>query len=293
MLDFRIKTFLTVCKYMNFTKAASELHITQPAVSNHIQFLESYYNTELFNRSGKHMTLTESGIILRSSLETMRNSEQKLYELFKMQKLQKKVLTFGVTMTVGEYIIAPSLKKYIDLNPDVDIHIRYANTSILLNELKDGKIEFAIIEGFYDQSQYENIKFKTEPFICVCNSNHNFKNPVTSLKDLFSQRLIIREPKSGTRSILEKILSINDIKVNNFQHFVEVENMHMIVNLIKEDCGISFLYKSAVQNELNSGELKEINIPGFPFYHELTFIWNKNSPFSNEYIEIYNTFIQV
>ena len=64
MLDFRIDTFLTVCKFMNFTKASQFLNITQPAVSNHIRYLEEYYNVKLFYFIGKKMQLTKEGQIL-------------------------------------------------------------------------------------------------------------------------------------------------------------------------------------------------------------------------------------
>ena len=61
MLDFRMEKFLAVCRYMNFTRAAEKLNITQPAVSQHIRFLEKHYNTKLFRYEGKKLELTEKG----------------------------------------------------------------------------------------------------------------------------------------------------------------------------------------------------------------------------------------
>lgn len=63
MLDFRIHTFLCVCRHMNYTRAAAELHITQPAVSQHIRYLEREYGTKLFSYKGKHLQLTQAGHI--------------------------------------------------------------------------------------------------------------------------------------------------------------------------------------------------------------------------------------
>lgn len=65
MLDFRVETFLAVCRHMNFTKAARELNITQPAVSHHMHYLEQAYGTALFQHNGKRLQLTEAGEILR------------------------------------------------------------------------------------------------------------------------------------------------------------------------------------------------------------------------------------
>ena len=75
MLDFRMETFLKVCEYMNFTHAAHDLNLTQPAVSQHIKYLEKEYDAPLFARDKKKLTLTPAGEILRSALETMRNDE--------------------------------------------------------------------------------------------------------------------------------------------------------------------------------------------------------------------------
>ena len=76
MLDFRIDTFLTVCRTMNFTAAARELHITQPAVSQHIHYLETQYNTSLFEYHNKQLSLTPSGEILKRRLTALKNDEK-------------------------------------------------------------------------------------------------------------------------------------------------------------------------------------------------------------------------
>ncbi len=78
MLDFRMETFLTVCKYMNFTHAAEALGLTQPAVSQHIQYLEKKYEAPLFIRDKKKLSLTPAGRMLHSALVTMRNDENTL-----------------------------------------------------------------------------------------------------------------------------------------------------------------------------------------------------------------------
>ena len=75
MLDFRMETFLAVCRYMNFTRAAEKLNITQPAVSQHIRFLEKHYNTKLFRYEGKKLELTEAGEILKNASLTMMHDE--------------------------------------------------------------------------------------------------------------------------------------------------------------------------------------------------------------------------
>ena len=100
LLDFRMETLIAVCKYMNFTKAAKELNITQPAVSKHIKFIEEVYGITLFEYEGKKMSLTKDGKILLEAVITMKNDETSLKEAFKERKLGKRKLRFGVTRTI-------------------------------------------------------------------------------------------------------------------------------------------------------------------------------------------------
>ena len=287
MLDFRMETFLTVCKYMNFTHAAEELHITQPAVSQHIRYLEEHYETPLFYRKKKKLTLTSAGELLLSALETMQNDEYTLKNRMKESVTNKKILTFGVTMTIGEYAILPSLASFIKAHPDTDIHVRYSNTQTLLTCLQEGTIDFALVEGYFLQEKYETRIFKTDDYIAVASAKHSFQQPIHTLRDLTKERLIIREQGSGTRAILTRTLSLKNMTVRDFSNLVEVENIHTIVSLLREDCGISFLYRSAVEEEIQKGTLCQIPLLDFHMSHEFTFIWNQGSVFSKEYEEIY------
>lgn len=290
MLDFRMETFLTVCKYMNFTHAAEALHITQPAVSQHIRYLEERYETPLFYREKKKLSLTSAGEILRSALETMQNDEHTLKNRMKESLVNKKVLTFGVTMTIGEYAILPALAAFLKTNPDMDVHIRYGNTQTLLTCLQEGTIDFALVEGYFVEHKYEMRVFKREDYIAVAASGHQFQQEIDCLRDLVKERLLIREKGSGTRAILSRSLALKNMSVLDFSHLVEVENIHTIVSLLKEDCGISFLYRSAVEEEIQKGVLQQIPLSDFHVSHEFTFLWNQGSVFSKDYEEIYREF---
>ena len=174
MLDFRMETFLTVCNDMNFTHAAEHLNLTQPAVSQHIKHLEKTYGTELFIRDKKKLRLTPAGEILRSALETMRNDENTLKKRMQESLKGKKVLTFGVTMTIGEYAIVPALSRFVKTHPDMDFHIRYGNTQTLLTYLCEGTIDFAIVEGYFSGDHYETRIYKAEEYIAVASADHTF-----------------------------------------------------------------------------------------------------------------------
>ena len=105
MLDFRMDTFLVVCKYMNFTRAARHLHITQPAVSQHIHFIEKEYGIQLFSFQGKKMFLTTEGQRLLEAATTMKHDDMALRRMFMENRNGTRQLLFGVTLTIGECVI--------------------------------------------------------------------------------------------------------------------------------------------------------------------------------------------
>ena len=292
MLDFRTETFLTVCQTMNFTAAARQLNITQPAVSQHIHFLEEQYHTSLFIYQNKQLFLTRSGEILRRHLLTMKNDEKAVMEELKNNITGIETLSIGVTMTIGEYAIVDKLAGFLIQHPEINIHLHYGNTLQLLKLLNSGQISMAIVEGNYPKEYYSHKKYSTEDYIAVCAASHHFMtdHPYT-MNDLVHERLLVREEGSGTRNILEQSLMTHGLHISDFIHYIEIENMHTIISLLKRDCGISFLYKIAVEKELHSGILKEIPLDDFKMQHDFDIIWEKHSVYSDKYLSICEEFI--
>lgn len=292
MLDFRTETFLTVCQTMNFTAAARQLNITQPAVSQHIHFLEEQYHTSLFIYQNKQLFLTRSGEILRRHLLTMKNDEKAVMEELKNNITGIETLSIGVTMTIGEYAIVDKLAGFLIQHPEINIHLHYGNTLQLLKLLNSGQISIAIVEGNYPKEYYSHKKYSTEDYIAVCAASHHFMtdHPYT-MNDLVHERLLVREEGSGTRNILEQSLMTHGLHISDFIHYIEIENMHTIIGLLKRDCGISFLYKIAVEKELHSGILKEIPLDDFKMQHDFGIIWEKHSVYSDKHLSICEEFI--
>ena len=292
MLDFRTETFLTVCQTMNFTAAARQLNITQPAVSQHIHFLEEQYHTSLFIYQNKQLFLTRSGEILRRHLLTMKNDEKAVMEELKNNITGIETLSIGVTMTIGEYAIVDKLAGFLIQHPEINIHLHYGNTLQLLKLLNSGQISMAIVEGNYPKEYYSHKKYSTEDYIAVCAASHHFMtdHPYT-MNDLVHERLLVREEGSGTRNILEQSLMTHGLHISDFIHYIDIENMHTIIGLLKRDCGISFLYKIAVEKELHSGILKEIPLDDFKMQHDFDIIWEKHSVYSDKYLSICEEFI--
>lgn len=286
MLDFRVYTFLTVCEYMNYTKAAEALHITQPAVSQHIRYLETLYKVRLFITEGKKIRLSPAGERLLHAATTLKNDEAFLKELLSCAPEKGPALKFGTTRTIGEAVIAAPLAAYINHHPDANIRVAIGNTDELLHKLASGEIQFALVEGYFDGRIYDSLIYRTEPFIPVCAAGHHFRREPKRLKDLLGEHLLLREPGSGTRDILEKNLEIKNIRLTDFANITEIGSMHVILQLLKKDAGITFLYKTAVEQDIKEGNIRELVLRDFQMEHDFAFIWNKGSIYGDEYREI-------
>lgn len=289
MMDFRINTFITVCKCMNFTKAAEQLNITQPAVTQHIHYLENLYGIKIFAYEGKKMILTEAGSVLYQAAVSMKQDERYLKESISDLIKGKKRMIFGATLTIGEFVMAEHIKEYLDRYPNTEIRMKVGNTSELLEQLSLGEIDFALVEGNISKNEYDYMVYSLERYIPVCSKDYSFQREPERLQDLLFERIVIREEGSGTREILEKNLEARNLSVGDFRHSVEIGGMNAIKLLVELGCGITFLYEAAVKKELDAGALREIKLTDFQVTHDFKFIWNKGSVFSEHYREICKT----
>jgi len=285
MFDFRIVTFLTVCDTLNYTKAAEKLGLTQPAVSQHIHYLEKEYEIRLFQKSGKQIFITPEGEILRQTAASFLNDEKIMKERLRTEKKSELPLRLGATVTIGEFLLIRPVSEYIRQHPDRDVHLTIANTSELISRLQSGEIHFALVEGYFDAKIFESMVFRTERFVPVCSVNHVFKREPEKIEDLFTERLLLREEGSGTREILEKSIGVQGYRLTDFTREMEVNSMYAIVQFLLENCGISFLYLSAVKTLVQEKKLKVIELQDYTVHHDFTFIWNRESVFGREYQE--------
>nr|WP_207751414.1 LysR family transcriptional regulator [Mediterraneibacter glycyrrhizinilyticus] len=284
-----METFLTVCQCMNFTRASEKLNITQPAVSQHIRFLEKHYNTKLFRYEGKKLQLTGAGEILRNASLTMKHDELSIQdEMLKAE--EEKELRFGATRTVGDALMGNILERYLRKYPEARIHMEVDNTRELLLRLDEGEIDFALVEGFFKKSEYESQVYSVENYIAVCSPDYPFQKESVSVEDLFQERLLLREAGSGTREVLERYLSAKNLSLGDFRKVMEAGSLQTIKELTKAGCGITFLYEVAVRRELADGVLKRIPLEDFHISHEFAFIWRRGSIYADRYRELFRRF---
>lgn len=290
MLDFRIDTFLTVCRTRNLTKAAEQLNITQPAVTHHIHHLEEDYGVKLFTYTGKQLHLTPAGKRLLDAAATMKHDELHLRQELPLLAQRESGLLFGATLTIGEFVMPPILAAYMHRYPDRPVHMAVADTQAILQQLDDGAVDFALVEGHFDSGAYEALLFSSEPYVAVCAADHVFAAPPRQVRDLCAERLLLREAGSGTREVLVRHLADHNLSLHDFPDAVEISNIGAIKALVRRGCGVTFVYRAAVAEELAAGTLREIPLEDFRISHDFSFIWHKRSLYEARYRAVFACF---
>ncbi len=223
----------------------------------------------------------------------MEVSSDKMKELLSSLDSENPPLRFGTTLTVGGYKMKKVLPKLLNDFPKREITMEIGNTKTLLEKLRSGEIDFAILEGHFDKSEYEWKLFSKERFIGVCSHLHEFKDKNVVFQDILKERLILREKGSGTRSIFEQLLYEHNITMKNFNNTMQIGNMELIKYLVSKNMGITFLYQEAAQIELEEGELVKINLSDFNVEREFNFVYLKDSLHDKDYIEWLNYFLSI
>lgn len=284
MIDNRVITFLTVCRELNYTKAARRLHITQPNVSQHIRWLEDYYQQKLFIYRGRKLELTPAGEILKNAAVAMKHEEALLKkELSELEEPGKETVSFGITRSINEGTQKEKIVDFIKKFSHGRVHFYVDNTKNLLEKLEREQIDFCIVEGNFDRSRYDSITLSKESFIPVCAGRYPLPEREMKLEQLCREPLIIRESGSGSREILEDILHSRNYTYENFASVMEIGDISVIKELLAEGCGITFLYKTAVEKEIQSGKIREILLSDLHVRHDFSVVWLKTLHFREQF----------
>lgn len=270
-MDQRLETFLTVCATMNYRKAAEQLHLTQPAVTKQIQALEALYGVRLFTYDSRKLRKTAQGETLEIYAISQRYQDEELRRALKRQ--EKTSLRIGATKSIGDYILPPQIGRFLQ-EPDNEFFFTVDNTAHLLAQLEGGELDFVVLEGIFDKSRYESFLLRSEPYIGVCAKEHPFAGREVAMTELFSERLILREPGSGTRKILERELMQCGFTPDAFRSNVCISSFKIIRDLVRAGQGVSFLYEAVVKDE---AQIAHFSCPPLTGVHELNVACLKNT----------------
>jgi DNA-binding transcriptional LysR family regulator len=268
MFDFRLQVFQTVAKRLNFTKAAAELYITQPAVSKHIQELEHQFKVKLFDRNGSRIKLTNAGEILLQHTEQLfaiyRNVE---FEMNNLTLQHSGRLRIGASTTVAQYVLPPVLAAFHKKFPEVQISLVTNNTEQTEHALNNNEIDLGIIEGRSKNTSIKYTEFIKDEIVLVTADKE-----VIEPKDLKNIPLLLREAGSGTLEVIAHDLKKAGINMRDLNVEMELSSTESIKSYLAHSHAMSFLSIHSILSELRKNEFRIIDIKGLNIERYFYFI---------------------
>lgn len=262
--DFRLQVFHTVARRLNFTKAAKELFITQPAVTRHIHELEQHFKVRLFERNGTRIRLSPAGKRLLQHTEALfavyRNLE---FDMSTLTQGPGGRLILGGSMTAAPYIIPPILAEFHNRYADVQVSLITGNTQQVEEALERKEIDLGIVEGHSRNSSVRYTEFMKDEIVLVSNPSHPLaKRSVIRPDDLTRVPLLLREPGSGTLEVLGHALKDVGINLSQLKKEMQLDSTETIKSYLLHASCMAFLSVHAVRKEVQNKELTVIEVKG-------------------------------
>ncbi len=260
------------------TRAASELYMTQPSVSQMIAELEQYYGIRLFERLNRRLYLTQAGERLQSYARHIINLEiQAKRELADLNR--GGVLRIGASQTVGAYLLPEIIAQFKKRVDDVEVFSRVENTRLIEQYLMEDKLDFGLLEGMIHFTDLSQETFLDDDLAVVCAPNH----PLADTKVIFPETLapygfILREEGSGTREIFTTQMRAAGVawKVAGVYNSTDA-----IKAAVQNNLGLGILPILAIQQEIMDGTIRLLPVTGLILRRKLNLVYHRQKYFTN------------
>lgn len=270
MIDNRIYTFLQLCQSMNYRKTAEILNMTQPAVTQHIHFLERNYGCKLFIYNGKVLSKTpECEKLEKHALSIIYNENNFKKSILNQEKTR---ISIGATKTIGDYLIEEKIMNLLK-EDKIEVEVIIDNTEHLFQMLNSLELDVLLVEGHFNKAEYDYQLIKKEKLVGICAKEHKFAGKSVAVQELFAEHIILREYGSGTRAVFESFLKQSNYTFKSFEKKTTLSSFKLIERSVRENLGISFVYETIAK----SGDLATFSINKSEIYHEFNYVYLKNA----------------
>ncbi len=281
----QLRIFVKITEKGSITRAAEELHLTQPAVSIQLKNLQEQFDIPLIQVIGRKIHVTQFGKeIAEASKKILEEVEQIKHKKLAYQGLLYGNLKFSVVST-GKYVMPYFVSDFHSIHPGIDLQFDVTNRSSVLDSFQKNETDFALVSVLPDSKSYERIELLGNDLYLIKKKN---KKTIHSLDDLNKTPLILREEGSATRIATENFISKNNIIPG--QTIVLTSN-EAVKQGVLSGLGYSLMPIIGLKNELINEELEIIPLTDLPIRTQWNLIWQKEkqlSPIASKYVEYLN-----
>lgn len=273
----QLQVFLKITQTQSITKAAEELHLTQPAVSIQLKNLQNQFEIPLTEVIGRKVFITDFGKEIAGAAEKILNEVNAInYKTlaYKGQLIGR--LKISVVST-GKYVMPYFLSDFLKQHQGIDLMLDVTNKSLVLESLEKNEVDFSLVSVLPENLDVENIELMENKLFLVGNKEQKFKRQLYDNTILEEVPLIYREAGSGTRHVMERFIKQNNLKVRKK---MELTSNEAVKQAIIAGLGYSIMPLIGIKNELKNGDLQIILVNGFPIKSVWRLIWLKNKSFS-------------
>ncbi len=276
MADRRLQVFHTVARQLSFTKAADELHMTQPAVTFQVRQLEEQFNTRLFDRTHNRISLTDAG-------KRVYDFAEKIFGLYSEMDNSVRELTgdvsgvlmVGASTTIAEYMLPALLGDFKSKHPDVTIRLKVANTDGIVSMVENNEIDLGVVEAPVNNKNLVVEKCRMDQLVIIAPPGHELtQEKSVPLSRLLDYPFICREEGSGTREVMLESMHDSGISTSDMTITMELGSLEAIKGAVEAGMGVSMLSKATILKELQLGSLVAVAIAP-PIYRPFSFVHQK------------------
>lgn len=262
--NYRVQVFRAVAEQASFRRAAEQLHISQPSVSQHVQLLEEELGTRLLERTSTGVRLTSAGeLLLNYARRSSRMSQQLLGEITQQEGQPAGNLRLAASTTVAQYLLPRMLAGFLQEHPRIALSVRSGNTQQVTDWLLASEIDLGLIEGPPASKEVKVEPFLDDRLTPIVPRKHPWANTRTvSLEQLKQASFLLREPGSGTRRVMEQALRRAGLRMNQLTIAMELDSTGAIVAAAEAGLGVGIVSELAIQKELRLGTIAAVSVPG-------------------------------
>jgi DNA-binding transcriptional LysR family regulator len=267
----QLHAFCEVVERKSFSLAAERLGVTQPAVSLQVRALEKRLGTQLLDRSGRRVEPTEAGLRLYRGAQRLLALEAEITSDLAEEATGALAGTFeiGASTGPGGVVLSQLLCQFAAVHTDLHVALSVFDTQTVVERVADRTLELGVVGAAPRHRGVEYEPFFHDTVILACPPGHAFAGRTVTLDDLRGETLIVMQEGAGVRQMIEDELRSAGTRLRDLDVRLELGLQESVTSAVRGGYGVTFISRSAVENDLAAGTLVEARVAGLELEREI------------------------